>query len=71
MNKCYDVFYFLILGLLFIGPSLARYEDYFADSFDETKNCEREDEIQDLMRNSGHERCAVKGRGIKDNKIDF
>ena len=59
------MFHFFIL-LLFSSFNKSRSKtslDYWTDDFDEDKNCEKEEIITKLRRESGGERCAVKTKG--------
>ena len=48
--------------LLLIHFSQGR-EDYWADDFDENKNCARQEEINQLRGETDNERCASAGTG--------
>ena len=46
--------------------------DYWTDDFDEDKNCEKEEIITRLRRETGGERCAVKTKGrARSDEITF
>ena len=64
------MFHFVILLILTSSDHLKvkASMDYWDDDFDEDKNCEKEELIKKLRRESGGERCAIKSRGNIRNK---
>ena len=54
----------LLLSLLPFIIQAREDPDYWSDDFDENKNCDREKEMTELLRETGPERCASSTSGI-------
>ena len=51
--------YCVLLVLFCLAKSNQRNLDYWAEDFDENKNCVREKEMKELKKDPGPERCAL------------
>ena len=56
--------FFIVLICLALHPKpISSSDDYWADDFDENKNCEKEDLLKKLSRQKNPGRCSFARRG--------
>ena len=55
---------YLVLAAVYVLP-ISMLQDYWSDDFDVTKNCEQEELIKKLQKETSPPRCSSKTAGIK------